>query len=112
TDERLLPVVVGRDEVLMRLRDLDVVAEDLVVADLERGDARPFALRRLELREPALPVDGDAPELVDLGVARGADVAGDPRMRRRRVDERRADLAGALGQRIERSGRLGERGNA
>jgi hypothetical protein len=53
-DERLLPLVVGRHEVFVRLRDLDVVAEDLVVADLERWDARPLALRRLELREPAL----------------------------------------------------------
>ena len=43
-DQRLLAHVVGRDPVQVRLGDLDVVAEDLVVADLERADAGALPL--------------------------------------------------------------------
>ena len=52
-DQRLLADVVGRDERRVGLRDLDVVAEDLVVADLERLDAGALPLDRLQVGDPA-----------------------------------------------------------
>ena len=51
--EGLLAPVVGRDGGEVRARDLDVVAEDAVVADLERGDAGALALARLDGGDPA-----------------------------------------------------------
>ena len=87
---RLLAVVVGRHRVQVRLRDLDVVAEDAVVADLERGDAGARALPLLHLGDHLLARRRDAPQVVELGVDAVADVAAVARQRRRLVDERRA----------------------
>ena len=50
TGDRLLAVVVGRHRVEVRLRDLDVVAEHAVVADLERADAGARALALFHAR--------------------------------------------------------------
>ena len=50
-DQRLLAIVVRRRQVQVRLRDLDVVAEDVVEPDLERGDAGALPLARLDLRD-------------------------------------------------------------
>ena len=63
-----LRMVVGRDVVEVRLRDLDVVAEDAVEADLERRDAgaRPLAL--LHLGDDLLAGSADVPQLVELRV--------------------------------------------
>src|SRR5206468_4128234 len=68
-DQRLPPLVVGGDEWQVRARYLDVVAEDLVVADFERRDARALALRRLEAREPAPRVPRRLAQLVDFPAA-------------------------------------------
>ena len=52
----LLAVVVGRNGVQIRFRDLDVVAEDAVVAHLQRVDARAQRARALRARRsPACP---------------------------------------------------------
>src|SRR5688572_23765476 len=49
--ERLLADVIRRSLGQVRFRDLDVVAEDRVVADLERADAGTFALARFDLEQ-------------------------------------------------------------
>ncbi len=54
----LLAHVVVRHVAEIGLRDLDVVAEDGVVADFERVDAGAFALACLEVRDPGLCVAG------------------------------------------------------
>jgi hypothetical protein len=98
--KRSPPVIVAGDELQVRLRDLDVVAEDLVVADLERADAGARALARLELGDPALAVVAKRAKLVDLGRVAGADEIALPRARGRRVDERAADEIRELRKRI------------
>ena len=52
--DRLLAVVVGRHACQVRPRDLDVVAEDPVVADLQRRDAGPRALGFFHLGDALL----------------------------------------------------------
>ena len=94
--ERLLADVVRRHLGEVRFRDLDVVAEDGVEADLERGDAGALALARLDLEQDRLRVAGDGAQLVELGVdAVGDDAAvadgcigglGSMRLRRSRRD--------------------------
>ena len=64
----LLADVIGRDEVEVRLGHLDVVAEDLVITDLERVDARPFPLPLLEAGDEGFAGAADRPQLVELGV--------------------------------------------
>ena len=51
-DRRLLALIVRGRVLEMRLGDFDVVAENAVVADLERGDARRFALASLKIDQP------------------------------------------------------------
>ena len=47
---------------------LDVVAEDIIIGDLERRDARTLALAALELQEVFLAVGGEATELIQLAI--------------------------------------------
>ena len=49
--DRLTSLKVGGNQMKIRLRDLDVVAEHLVEADLERLDARALPLVRLNARD-------------------------------------------------------------
>ena len=100
--DRLLAHVVGRDGVQVRLRDLDVVAEHAVEADLERRDPRPRALALFHLGDDLLARAADraaarrarrsTPSRID------AAVAGE---RRRLVDERRARCVAQIGQIVE-----------
>src|SRR5205823_6291768 len=107
---RLLAVVIGRDGMEVRLRDLDVVPEDAVVADLQRRDAgsRPLAL--LHLRDDLFPRSTDRLDLVELvvdSVPRETPVAG---KRRRVVDEGLLDAIADVGEIVElRDERLRER---
>src|SRR5207247_746450 len=94
----------GRHEWQVRARNLGVVAEHRVAADLERRDARALALRRLEAREPAPGVARRLAQLVHLSVAPGADEAGESRVRRGRVDERGGDRGRDRGEPGGRSG--------
>ena len=127
---RLPPLVVGRDEVEVRLRHLDVVAEHLVEADLQRADPGPLALLRLERGDDPLAVLGDGDELVELpGVAaadepalaqRGGRLEGDRGVERRRerlepaqpiggpAQERRRARGEEVGEGREREERAGE----
>ncbi len=54
-------------------RDLDVVAEDAVVLDLERGDPGALALARLDGHDLVAPARGDGAQLVQLGRYPGPD---------------------------------------
>ena len=52
--QRLTTLVVRRHLVAMRVRDLEVETEHLVVADLEARDARALTFAGLEVRDPLL----------------------------------------------------------
>src|SRR5208282_5961302 len=78
-DQRLLALVVGRSAIEMALGYLDVVAEDAVVTDLERGDAGARAR-------------GERAQLVDLGVEAAMDDVAVARIYRRLVADGRVDL--------------------
>ena len=56
------------DLVPVGVTDLDVVAEDVVVADLERRDARCLALALLDARKVVLAVERDAAQVVQFGI--------------------------------------------
>ena len=66
--QRLAALVVGGHAAAMRVRDLDVIAEHAVVADLERGDARARALFVLQRGDRILAAAGDRAQLVESGV--------------------------------------------
>ena len=66
--DRLPSLVVRGHEVKVRLRDLDVVAEHLVEADLERRDARPRPFVALNSRDRVLPTVAKLAQLVELAV--------------------------------------------
>ena len=71
----------------MDVGDLDVVAEDLVEADLQGRDAGAARLTGLELGDPALPLAADAAQVVQLdAVARLDQVALGQHGRRVRLD--------------------------
>ncbi len=64
--ERLRAAVVLRDMRQVRARDLDAVAEDAVVLDLQRADAGALALRRLHRRDRLLRVRGGVDEMIEI----------------------------------------------
>ena len=41
----------------MRMRDFDVITEDVVETDFQRGDTRPFSLSLLHLGRWSLPLN-------------------------------------------------------
>src|SRR5207244_7369734 len=50
------------------LRDLDVVAEYLVVADFQGVDAGALPFLQLDLSDPGLPVPADRVQFVEVGI--------------------------------------------
>ena len=110
TGDRLLAVVVGRHRMQVRLRNLDVVAEHAVVADLQRVDAGASALAFFELGDHLLARSADAPQFVDFGVEAVADVAAIPHQRAGVVDETAVDIVAHVDEVVERADeRAGER---
>ncbi len=116
--DRLLADELGRDVLQVRLRDLEVVPEDLVEPELEGRDARALLLAGLELEEPVLAGARELRELVDPGVeARPEDPAVAAGVGRR-VAQRARQAVVELGHEVERRGlarrqlgeRIGERG--
>ena len=99
--ERLLADVRVGDEVLERIRDLDIVAEDLVVADLQRADAGLFLLARLDVGEKPLAARQNLVQAVDFGIVALADESALTHGKRRLVDERVADALRHVGERVE-----------
>ena len=98
--DRLLADVVARDAraagVGLGVRDLDVIAEDLVEADLEAGYPRLADLLGLELGDPGLAAAGMAAKLVELGMITVADQAAFLDRQRRIVDQGGLDLGADL----------------
>ena len=98
---RLLALVIRGRRVQVRLRDLDVVAEDAIETHLQRADAGPLALALLHLRDHLTAGAADRLQLVELGidaVAREAAVAGEGAGL---VDERPLDAIANVGKIIE-----------
>ena len=74
--ERLLADVGLRHQIFVAVADLDKVAKDVVVADLQFGDAGLLPQAGLQLSQHALGVIADGTQLVHLGVvALGDDTA-------------------------------------
>src|SRR5690606_3544337 len=94
--------VVGGNEVEVRPRDLDVVAEDLVVLELERGDPGLLALLRLQPREDLPPAGGQIDELVELGIPALAEDISLPGGGRELFLERPFEFAGQILETQER----------
>ena len=90
----------------VRLRDLDVVAEDAIEADLQRLDAGARALAVFHLGDDLLARAADVPQVVDFRVEAVAHEAAVARQRRRLVGDRLIDplRAGPADRRARRSG--------
>ena len=86
---------------LVRAGDLDVVAEDVVEAHLEGGDARALALARLDLGNVLLAVLAEIAQIVELGMESGANRAAVHQVERRFIGDRPEDEAADVGQLIE-----------
>ncbi len=97
----LLAMVVGRHVRQIRLRDLDVVAEDAVVANLQGGNAGTSPLRVLHRRDLMFPGAADVAQVVELGVDAVPNRAAIPGQCRRIVSQRRLQIYSKVGQIIE-----------
>ncbi len=93
-------------------RDLDMIAEHRIVADLERADAGRIAVARLERCDRAAAVGGGVAERVERGVIAFGDIAALRRIDRRRFDQRRAQAIGERGMAAELRQQLGEQRRA
>src|SRR5581483_1432648 len=74
----LFALVVGRGQVQVRLGNFDVIAENIVEANLQRLDAGSTPLTRLNLGDILPSVAAQVPELVQFGmksVANGAAIS-------------------------------------
>ena len=66
-------MVFGGGFVEVGLANLDVVPKDLVVTDLERGNAGALAFRGLQAGDVVLAAASDFPQLIDVRVMAVAD---------------------------------------
>jgi len=108
--DRLLAVIVGRHRVEIRFRDLDVVPEHAVIADLQRADTGALALALFELGDHLLARSADTAQVVELGIKTIPDVATLPHHGPRLVDDAAFDVVADVLQIIERAQqRAGER---
>ena len=89
--ERLLSYVVVGDHGKKRLRNLNIVSENLVVANLQGLDTRGFLLVRLDLLYPALAVISNSAELIHVGVIAVCNHAAVADGKRRIVNDRRVN---------------------
>ena len=97
----LLADVVRGHPAQIGLADLDIVPEDLVEADLERGDAGALALVGLQPGNPVFAAGADLPQAVHVGIVPVADQAAIRQRRRGIVDQgltEQLDQVAHLGQ--------------
>ena len=99
--QRLPPDVVVGDFGLVRPPNFDVVAEDPVVADLERLDAGALALLALQRRQVRARAGRDPTQSVELLVEAGAQHAAVAQRRRRIVDDGLGDGVRHVGTGVE-----------
>ena len=91
--QRLLAGIAVRHLIVVRLGDLDVVAKDLVVLNLEVFDLGQLALLRLQVGNPLLTVRGSLAQLVQLRIVAVPDeMAVAHQQRRIRVDRPREQI--------------------
>ena len=81
---------------MIRLRDLDVITENVVEADLERRDPGALPLARFDLRDVLAAVLAEVAQFVEFRVVTGADGRAVADVDRRRVGQRRDDRARTL----------------
>ena len=108
-DQSLLALVVGGHALEIRFRDLDVVAENIVVADLQRRDAGALALCRLQFCDHAARAGREAAQFVDLGAQASANHVAVARIDGRLVGQRRCDLRDQCGHRRDSCGLLADK---
>ena len=100
-DQGLLALIVGGRQMLIGAGDLDVVAEDVIEAHFERGDAGALALAGLDLGDVPLAVLAQVAEFVELGMVSGADGAAIHQVERRFVGDGFEDEVGDVGKFVE-----------
>src|SRR5205807_3525213 len=89
-DQRLLAHVLGGDRLTVGMTDLDVIAEHLVEANLERADAAALALLLLKRTDPFACGARAVSNSVELGVEPGSKDAPILKGRRHLVNQRRS----------------------
>ena len=104
----LLAEVVDGDGLAVGVRDLDVIAEDPVVADLERGDAGAGPLHGLILEHPGAAIGGEPVNLVEVVGEAGPNDRALCNAERWFVEERGADGGGEVGAVVDGGGEAGE----
>ena len=72
-DQRLLSDPLRRHQVPEGVADLDIVPEDVVVTDFERGDSGTFRLPLLHVQQIVLAARGDVPQFIQLRADTGRD---------------------------------------
>jgi len=107
-DRRLLPGVVAGHAGEVGFGDLDEIPEDGIEADLERLDAGALDLALLEAGDPILALARGRAQFVERGVAAGADHAAVAHDGGRLIDDRVAQRAREIRQRVEAARELGE----
>ncbi len=105
-DEGLLALVVGRDGFGVGFGDFEVVAEDGIEADFERGDAGAFALAGLDVGDELAAVGGEGAEVVEFGVEAGADDVAVGEVDGRFVGEGAGDAFVEIGEGVEGGGEM------
>ena len=96
--QRLTALIVRWHLVAVRVRDLEVEAEHLVVANLEARDTRAHALADLQVRDPLLARVRQFVQRVTHGVEAAADDAAITRRDRRFIGERALQLLQQCGR--------------
>ena len=89
----LLADVIGGNPFAVGVRDLDVIAEHLVEADLQVRNARPLGLLGLIAGDPLLAAAGEFAEIVQLGVEAVANESAVARRKRAIVQQARLQHA-------------------
>src|SRR5262247_416028 len=107
--QSLSTYVITGGELQGRLRDLDVIAEDLVVADLERPYSAAFALARLELRQKFFPPGEHAAQFVKLFGEARADDRPALDLRRRALGDGASDVSDDVIAILQSPGEIGRR---
>ena len=97
---------------LVGFGDLDVVAEDVVEAHLERSDAGPLALPRFDGGDVLLAVALDVAQRIKVGVIAGAHRAAVGQVRGRLLIDGRQDRVADAGHGIQLSAEANQRRDA
>src|SRR5262245_30483055 len=107
--QSLFTDIITGGELQVRLRDLDVIAEDLVVADLERPYSAAFALARLELRQKIFPAREHVAQLVKLFGEACADDRAPLYLKRRALGDGPRDVTDDVIAILQSPGEIGRR---